>query len=314
MSSKQTVAIAGSGNIAQYLTEEFLTDGTYHVTIISRTDREFFHKPGVTFHVVKEYSTATIVPILDGYDTTALISTLQGADPEWYTSVHEILLASCVESKKCKRFISSEYQGNLRHQPNLPRGNHRARQAFRAKLAAQKEIQATLVLQGWLADYWVQPADESKSYIRPFPNGWPIDLDQKTVRIPGTGDEPIGWTATRDMAKAVVKLISYDGDWPDHTYVFGELGTWNEAIPKLEKFLGRKLERNYRPKEDIDAALAQTEDFDRWYTATMDEWNVLGGTAVPRDEALKLRETVFKDVHFRDIEEVLADSKRTQVL
>jgi hypothetical protein len=74
------------------------------------------------------------------------------------------------------------------------------------------------------------------------------------------------------------------------------------------------IQRTYRPKEDIDAALAQTEDFDRWYTATMDEWNVLGGTAVPRDEALKLRETVFKDVHFRDIEEVLAGSKKTQIL
>lgn len=98
----------------------------------------------------------------------------------------------------------------------------------------------TLVNQGWLADYWVQPADGSKSYVRPFPNGWPIDLDQTTVRITGTGDEPVGWTAARDMAKAVVKLIPHK-DWPDHTYVFGELGTWNTAIEKLEKFLGRRL-------------------------------------------------------------------------
>lgn len=241
MTSKKTVAIAGSGNIAQYLTEEFLADGTYHVAIISRTDREFFHKEGVTFHVVPEYSTATVVPVLDKYDTTALISTLQGPDPKWYTSVHETLLASCRESKATKRFISSDYMGNLRKLPGLPRGNSRARQAFRDTLANQKEIQWTLILQGWLGDYWVQDADNTRSYVRNFPNGWPINLEQTHIRVPGTGDEPIGWTATRDMAKAVVKLIGFD-EWPDHTYVFGEIGTWNEAIPKLEKFLGRKLE------------------------------------------------------------------------
>ena len=41
----------------------------------------------------------------------------------------------------------------------------------------------------------------------------------------------------------------------------------------------------------------------------MDEWSLIGATAVPRDEALQAREKYFKDVHFRNIEELLRDVK-----
>lgn len=60
----------------------------------------------------------------------------------------------------------------------------------------------------------------------------------------------------------------------------------------------------------IDESLSkEKEDRARWYTATMDEWSLIGATAVPRDEALQAREKYFKDVHFRNIEEVLRDGK-----
>lgn len=51
-----------------------------------------------------------------------------------------------------------------------------------------------------------------------------------------------------------------------------------------------------------------------WYTATIDEWSGFGGTAVPREEALRHREKYFKDVHFRTIEELLHDSKTMQII
>lgn len=194
----------------------------------------------VNFAHIEEYSKDIILSVLDSTQATVAISTLQGSDPTWYTTVHEALLTACRESQTCKRLISSEYMGNLRDFWYCPRGNYYARQPFRTTLANQNDVKWTLVNQGWLADYWIQPADGSKSYMRPFPEGWPIDLDRTTVRITGTGDEPIGWTAARDMAKAVVKLIAHH-DWPAHVYVFGELGTWNSAVEKYEKFFGLQL-------------------------------------------------------------------------
>lgn len=215
--------------------------------------------------------------------------------------------------------------GNLRDFWYLPRGNYYARQPFRTILANQSAVKWSLVNQGLFADYFVQPEDGSMSYIRPFPQGWPIDLVRKTIRIVGHGDAPVGWTAARDMAKAVVKLMHYD-DWPDHTYVYGEIGTWNEAIRKLENFSGQKFEvyrkrsdkrssltrqqRIRKTEEELREDLLQTSDREKWYTASIDEWSLLGGTAVPYLEATEQRQKYFHDVHFRTLEEVFSDSRQ----
>lgn len=241
MSSAETVVIAGSGNIARYLIEEFIADGKYRVAVISRNNRPFLDALGVDVHILKEYSRESVLPILDSLPKTrVLISALSSDDPTTYTSLHEALLSACRDSKSCKRFIPSEFLGNTRDY-GVPRGPSRARSAFRPILTSQKDVTFTVVNLGWLADYFVQTPGSQKTYIRPFPQGWPIDLEKRTVRVIGTGDEPIGWTVTRDMAKAVVALIPHD-DWPEYTWVYGELGTWNQAIQKVEKFYGIKLQ------------------------------------------------------------------------
>ncbi|KAF7542179.1 hypothetical protein G7Z17_g11814 [Cylindrodendrum hubeiense] len=253
-SSKQVVVIAGSGNIAQYLAEEFTLDKTHHVVIISRSESGFFDKLGVSF----------------------------------------------------------EFLGNSRDFPNVPRGIQRARHSFREILANESEVKWTLLNQGWLADYFVQNPLGTKSHMRPFPEGWPIDMEAKTVRVVGTGNEPIGWTAARDLAKAVVKLVSSD-DWDKHIYIYGELGTWNKAIEQVESFHSITLKRNYVTKEALDADLAGEED-ERWYTATIDEWSLSGATAVPYEEAFQQRAKYFKDVHFRTISNLLRDSEHMKII
>ncbi|KAJ3539872.1 hypothetical protein NM208_g5306 [Fusarium decemcellulare] len=312
-SNKQVVAIAGSGNIAQYLAEEFTRDKTHDVVVISRTNNTFFQDLRVPLEKIQSYSKDTVLPIVERLHVTVLVSTLHTDSPESYLSLHEALLEVCRASKTCKKYIPSEFLGNLRDFPTLPRGIQRARHAFRETLAKESDVKWTLVNQGWLADYFVQPPDGSKSYVRPFPSGWPIDLEEKTVRVVGAGDEPVGWTAARDVAKAAVKLVAYD-DWNDHTYVFGELGTWNQAIEKVERFYGVELKRTYVTKETLDEDLARDESDTRWYRATIDEWSGSGGTAVPREEALQQRERYLKDVHFRTIDELLEDSKQMQII
>lgn len=238
---KQVVVVAGAGDVASYLAEEFIQDGTYELVIMSRRDQGFFEKLGVTCRKIASYAKEDVLPVLNSYNTRALISTIHTDDPESYTSTHKSLLEACRESKTCKHYMPSEFVGNLRTGIHVPRGMSRARSEFRSLLAKETEVKWTLLNQGWLADYFVQIPDGSKSYIGPFPAGWPIDMEKKTVRLIGSGNEPIGWTTARDVAKAAVKLVGFD-DWPDHTYVFGELATWNEAIEKVERFHGIKLE------------------------------------------------------------------------
>lgn len=53
-------------------------------------------------------------------------------------------------------------------------------------------------------DYFL-PA--GKSYMKPLPGVWPIDLERSKALVLGTGEEKIGWTAARDVAKALVRLV-----------------------------------------------------------------------------------------------------------
>lgn len=74
------------------------------------------------------------------------------------------------------------------------------------------------------------------------------------------------------------------------------------------------MQREYASKESIAARLSNEDDLDRWYGATIDEWSLLGATAVPREEADQQREKYFKDVDFRDIEALLLSSQHVPIV
>ncbi|EER26921.1 hypothetical protein CPC735_011000 [Coccidioides posadasii C735 delta SOWgp] len=151
----------------------------------------------------------------------------------------------------------------------------RTERSARTSCATRPEIEWTAVNHGWFMDYFVQgskvdpttlpygfsgrsPATAGqgendnnskdidfsipRSYMQPLPGIWPLDLDSFTATRLGTGNEAIGWTSARDVARALVRLVQAPaGSWEKHTYVAGEIGTWNRAISKVEKFLGRKF-------------------------------------------------------------------------
>lgn len=39
---------------------------------------------------------------------------------------------------------------------------------------------------------------------------WPLDLEAKTLRIPGDGEDPVSFTLARDVAKAIVRLVDVE--------------------------------------------------------------------------------------------------------
>lgn len=71
-------------------------------------------------------------------------------------------------------------------------------------LESQSEVEWTIVCLGMFMDYFVQ---ESKSYLKDYGDMLPFRRDTWTAVIPGTGNEPVGFTACRDVMKAVVQLI-----------------------------------------------------------------------------------------------------------
>lgn len=139
----------------------------------------------------------------------ALISFLN-PPPDKYFSIHVALLEACKNSKLCKRFIPSEWAGNIKDFPHLPRFYGASRAPFREVLAKQNEVEWTLVNQGWLMDYFLKA---SQTYMPAIPDEFPIDPNQGKACIRGTGEEPQSWTCARDVARAVAALLQSDVPW-----------------------------------------------------------------------------------------------------
>jgi hypothetical protein len=121
-----------------------------------------------------------------------------------YNQIHNAMLSACTASRTCKRFVPSEYGGNITDFAGPLKVFDSIRGEFRKALQAQTSVEWTLVNGGWFMDYFVA---REKTYIKPWLPGWPIDLEHSTARISGTGEEKIGWTSARDIAKALVKLV-----------------------------------------------------------------------------------------------------------
>ena len=74
-------------------------------------------------------------------------------------------------------------------------------------LQAQKELEWTLFNPGFLADYFLP---ETKTYMSPVPELFPVDNRKWCAHVRGTGDQPQSWTCAREVGKAVVELCKAD--------------------------------------------------------------------------------------------------------
>lgn len=110
------VAIAGSGDIARYFSEEFPKVGLDVVILARSVKPQFENRPGVT-QIVTDYSVPSLVQSLEG--CVALVSTILDYTST-FADVHMNLIRACKQSSMCKRFIPSEYGGNLEDYPDQP--------------------------------------------------------------------------------------------------------------------------------------------------------------------------------------------------
>lgn len=72
-----------------------------------------------------------------------------------------------------------------------------------------------------------------------------------------------------------------------------------------------------RSAESIAALIekyANDEDHPEMITASLDEWMISGGVAVPLDVTERHRKEFFPDIHFRTIEEALHDSQKMEIV
>jgi hypothetical protein len=94
-------------------------------------------------------------------------------------------------------------------------------------------LEFTLVSNGFFMDYYGLP--KVKSYLQPFV--FAVDMAANAAAIPGSGDTPVVFTHTFDVAKYVAALVGQP-DWPEQSIIIGDKRTWNEVVAIAEDIKG----------------------------------------------------------------------------
>ncbi|KAL3486976.1 NAD(P)-binding protein [Aspergillus germanicus] len=313
MDERQVIALAGgTGDLGRYIHEELVKGSRYSVALLTRKTSALPPTLPHTTVYTTDYAHSSILQILNTTKATALISTIR-SDHADFLEPHKAMIKACRDSNSCKRFIPSEWAGDIESFPAIPRFYAKTRGPLREYLKSipKNDLQWTLFNLGWFMEYFI-PA--GKSYMKLLPGEFPFDLEKWTFTVRGGGDVLQSCTFGRDVGRAVAVLLGVD-EWEPVTYVSSEWYTMNEVAAKLEKFYGRTFKRTHRSLEEIYAALAAAEkdpSTDPLELAQIEQWEVSGATACPREKTLRQREKYFPKLKFVTIDEMLKMGKEME--
>ena len=294
------IAIAGAGDVAKYLTEEMLLVG-HDVVVLSRRKPVWFQRSDVEFRVV-EYTVPALVEAID--DCEGLISTILDYSMR-FADAHVALVEACRQSRKCKRFVPSEFAGNTDDFPDQPTFYFANHEPHRKMLREQTEISWALFNLGWLTDYLIPT---QLRYIKDIGDYHPVNLDNKTMIIPGTGDELIALTSIRDACRALVRLFDFD-KWDAIIYVCGETTTWNKVAALMSERIPA-LKVSHRSQQDLQKQIDDAESEEKVIAAQYDMWSISGAGFLPQEKLKSQQQKYFHGLKFRTVEEFLSDADK----
>jgi hypothetical protein len=182
---------------------------------------------------------------LEVQDIDTIISAIT-MDSESSSTAQLNLIAAAEKSSVTKRFIPSEYGGKVDEEVAKldPYANF---WIDNAKALAKTRLQYTRIAVGFFMDYWGMPHIDTA--MTPFK--WAMDVENGIACIPGTGDELLSMTYSRDLAKFIVRLLDED-EWPVQCAVIGQDVTFNQILKWVEDATGRKFKVSYDSMEKLE--------------------------------------------------------------
>jgi hypothetical protein len=292
------VAIAGYGDLTHYICEEFGQFG-HELIILTRSHKPQLEKQGFE-QAVTDYTLPSLRGCLADYDV--LISTISDISPA-YTDIHRNLIAACQESPTCRRFVPAEFAADIEACPDQPAFYFGPHEPVREILRNQEVLEWTLVCIGWLADYFVPPGNR---HIKDIGRFHPVDLKERSVLIPGTGNEPIDFTWARDVVRGLAALVeSPPGSWEPYTFMSGERSCWNSAVELLlrKSLLPPDTEVRHTSLREIVETRAAVQGGETQLLAEYQLLSISQACATPPGKVQGQRERLFPNVVFRSLQE-----------
>lgn len=292
------VAIAGSGAVTSYYAEELPATGIDVVILTRSIKPQFENLPGV-HQFVTDYSVKSILEGIEG--SSALVSAILDYTPA-FIDVHRRLIEAARKSTSCTRFIPAEYGGNLEDFPDQPGFYSRLQGVIRAELAAQDELEWTLLSTGWFVDY-VVPARNRR--LQDAGDAIPVNIAGNSMVIPGNGKEPLDVTAVRDVARAVAKLLRAPA-WERYTYISGEKTTWND-IAALVRSKYPDVKVTHRSLNQLVEDIVANPEGEERIIAEYRIFSASHAGSLPADKVVAHREKYFPGIKFRTAKDLMAE-------
>ncbi|KAL3487286.1 hypothetical protein BJX62DRAFT_213875 [Aspergillus germanicus] len=304
------IAIAGTGDLARYFYAS-LPHHDHTPIALTRSPRPFLDELSIEQRVT-DYTVPSLTLHLS--DCDAVISTIsaQGQD---HITAHLALLSACRLSPRCKRFIPSEWTGNIEKYPDLePRYMHETREPIRRALREQDEVMWTSVLVGWFAEYLL-PVGHERRYFGALTVGWPVDFEKRVFVLYGEGERRVTLTSAWDVVEAVVGLLE-SGDekrWEEYTHIEGATVCWTNLLGILqERSEGEKWSVVRRGYEDAVGQVKKSERGGEYGKKVEAQLQLLGYTdfnCVDGKKARRQSEVYLPGMRFRGVKEVLDEAK-----
>ncbi|KAL9603538.1 MAG: hypothetical protein Q9179_002155 [Wetmoreana sp. 5 TL-2023] len=212
------VAVAGgTGGVGRTLVDEFAQSNDHVIFVLSRKSELPFKAPTNVHCLAAPYDNVdNLIKLLETNDIHTVISTMSPPIPEVHAA-QDNLIRAAAQSTTVKRFVPSEwgidYSADDEHLPLSWKALKR--QSF-AELEKQPKLEFTGFDNGYFMDYFGMP--QYQSYMTPeMPF---VDLNALKAAIPGSGDDLVTWTLTRDVAKFVRRMVESDDPWPRRSTKF----------------------------------------------------------------------------------------------
>ncbi|KAL6832780.1 hypothetical protein V8C40DRAFT_145132 [Trichoderma camerunense] len=241
-----TIAIAGgTGNVGRTISDAVVATGKYKVILLGRGPSKDLSPNAPPLINVDYGDIDAVANILEEHNVHTVISAIKVIAPE--AGVSEVnLIKAAAKSSATKRFIQSEW-GVPIPQENLRLLQHQVRLASIEQLR-ESNLEWTRFYNGYFLDYYGMPYIETHiseliSFI--------FDIPNKAAVIPGTGNDLVSFTYTRDVANFVVKALTLP-KWEEEMFCYGDKVTLNQFLGLLEEATGSKFKVTYDSLEKLE--------------------------------------------------------------
>ncbi|KAJ4225653.1 hypothetical protein NW757_014290 [Fusarium falciforme] len=224
--------LGGSGHVGKTIVDA-LKEHPSHTVIVLGRQAPATVDPDAPTVLVQYDDEESLKSALETHKIDTVISCL-GVHNDELAEVEAAVIRASDRSKHTKRFIPSNWSIPNADSSKEPLNPWAVFQRKALDLLRTTGLQWTEIAPGYFLDYWGMP------YIKTHLTATVpvIDIANAVAAIPGTGDEPVAFSYSFDVAKVVARLLEIP-EWQQTTYIVGDKLSWNELLGLAQEARGQ---------------------------------------------------------------------------